>query len=44
MKGAHRKLLDVANTLGLSNTLIKMVERRETVFTLTFQKYIRASK
>mmetsp|Transcript_22786 Transcript_22786/g.45820 ORF Transcript_22786/g.45820 Transcript_22786/m.45820 type:complete len:180 (+) Transcript_22786:312-851(+) len=31
LKSAHRKVLDVANTLGLSNSLIKMIERRENV-------------
>ena len=30
-KGAHRKLLDVANTLGLSNFIIRAIERRESV-------------
>ncbi|GAB5364408.1 hypothetical protein AAMO2058_000967500 [Amorphochlora amoebiformis] len=31
LKSAHRKMLDVANTLGLSGSLIKMIERRENV-------------
>mmetsp|Transcript_11395 Transcript_11395/g.15950 ORF Transcript_11395/g.15950 Transcript_11395/m.15950 type:complete len:215 (+) Transcript_11395:302-946(+) len=31
LKRAHRKVLDVANTLGLSNSLIKMIERRENM-------------
>mmetsp|Transcript_9991 Transcript_9991/g.16083 ORF Transcript_9991/g.16083 Transcript_9991/m.16083 type:complete len:216 (-) Transcript_9991:38-685(-) len=31
LKSAHRKVLDVANTLGLSNSLIKMIERRENM-------------
>lgn len=29
LKGAHRKLLDVANVLGLSNSLIGVIERRD---------------
>lgn len=28
LKGAHRKILDVANTLGLSNTVMRLIERR----------------
>jgi Golgi SNAP receptor complex protein 2 len=28
LKGVHRKLLDLANTLGLSNSVIRMIERR----------------
>lgn len=28
MKSAHRKVLDVASTLGMSNTLMRMIERR----------------
>lgn len=28
LKGAHRKILDVANTLGMSNTVMRMIERR----------------
>jgi len=28
LKGAHRKILDVANTLGLSNTVLRLIERR----------------
>jgi len=30
MKSAHRKVLDVASTLGMSNTLMRMIERRTT--------------
>lgn len=28
LKGAHRKLMDVANTLGLSNTTMRLIENR----------------
>ena len=28
LKGAHKKMLDVANTLGLSNTVIRLIDRR----------------
>lgn len=28
LKGAHRRLYDVANTLGLSNTTMRLIERR----------------
>ncbi|CAN7989405.1 unnamed protein product [Ixodes hexagonus] len=28
LKGAHRKILDVANTLGMSNTVMRLIERR----------------
>ena len=28
LKGAHKKILDVANTLGLSNTVMRLIERR----------------
>ncbi|GFG40988.1 hypothetical protein Cfor_07555 [Coptotermes formosanus] len=28
MKGAHRRLYDIANTLGLSNTTMRLIERR----------------
>eukprot|EP00276_Gloeochaete_wittrockiana_P007002 CAMPEP_0184644666 /NCGR_PEP_ID=MMETSP0308-20130426/1355_1 /TAXON_ID=38269 /ORGANISM="Gloeochaete witrockiana, Strain SAG 46.84" /LENGTH=198 /DNA_ID=CAMNT_0027073335 /DNA_START=63 /DNA_END=656 /DNA_ORIENTATION=+ len=31
LKSAHRKMLDVMNTLGLSNTVIRMIERRQFV-------------
>ncbi|KAL7750826.1 protein transport protein bos1 [Sorochytrium milnesiophthora] len=30
LKGAHRKMLDAANTLGLSRTVIQYIERRGT--------------
>lgn len=30
LKGAHKKILDVANTLGLSNTVLRLIERRTT--------------
>lgn len=30
LKGAHRKVLDVATTLGMSNSLMRMIERRST--------------
>lgn len=30
LKGAHKKMLDVANTLGLSNTVMRLIERRST--------------
>ena len=30
IKGAHRKILDIANTLGLSNTTMRFIERRRT--------------
>lgn len=28
IKGAHRRLIDLANTLGLSNATISLIERR----------------
>ncbi|XP_072047398.1 Golgi SNAP receptor complex member 2-like [Amphiura filiformis] len=28
LKGAHRKILDVTNTLGLSNTVMRLIEKR----------------
>ncbi|XP_067014476.2 Golgi SNAP receptor complex member 2 isoform X2 [Anabrus simplex] len=28
LKGAHRRLFDIANTLGLSNTTMRLIERR----------------
>lgn len=28
LKGAHKKILDVANTLGLSNTVMRLIEKR----------------
>jgi len=28
LKGVHKKILDVANTLGLSNTVMRLIERR----------------
>ena len=28
LKGAHRKILDIANTLGMSNTVMRLIERR----------------
>ena len=28
LKGVQRKVLDIANTLGLSNTVLRLVERR----------------
>lgn len=28
LKGAHKRMLDVANTLGLSNTVMRLIERR----------------
>lgn len=28
LKGAQRKILDLANTLGLSNTVMRLIERR----------------
>lgn len=30
LKGVHKKILDVANTLGLSNTVMRLIERRTT--------------
>ncbi|CAK1599861.1 unnamed protein product [Parnassius mnemosyne] len=30
LKGAHRRLIDLANTLGLSNATISLIERRVT--------------
>nr|XP_045617970.1 Golgi SNAP receptor complex member 2-like [Procambarus clarkii]XP_045617972.1 Golgi SNAP receptor complex member 2-like [Procambarus clarkii] len=30
LKGAHKRVLDFANTLGLSNTVMRMIERRST--------------
>ncbi|KAL6335883.1 hypothetical protein AAG906_003508 [Vitis piasezkii] len=31
LKGAHRKALDVLNTVGLSNSVLKLIERRNRV-------------
>uniref|UniRef100_A0A7S0VN98 Membrin n=1 Tax=Hemiselmis tepida TaxID=464990 RepID=A0A7S0VN98_9CRYP len=31
LKGAHKKVLDVMNTLGVSNSLIRVIERRQTM-------------
>lgn len=28
LKGAHRRLMDLGNTLGLSSTTIRLIERR----------------
>ena len=28
LKGAHKKILDIANTLGMSNTVMRFIERR----------------
>ena len=28
LKGAHKKILDISNTLGLSNTVMRLIERR----------------
>jgi len=28
LKGVHKKILDVANTLGMSNTVMRLIERR----------------
>ena len=28
LKGAHKKILDLANTLGLSNTVMRLIEKR----------------
>lgn len=28
LKGAHRKIMDVANSLGLSNTVMRLIEKR----------------
>lgn len=30
LKGAQKKILDVANTLGLSNTVLRLIERRSS--------------
>lgn len=30
LKTAHKRVLDLANTLGLSNTVMRMIERRST--------------
>lgn len=30
LKGAHKRILDLANTLGLSNTVMRLIERRTT--------------
>lgn len=29
-QGTHKKMLDVANMLGLSNTVMRLIERRAT--------------
>ncbi len=31
LKSAHKKVLDVMNTLGVSNSLIRVIERRQTM-------------
>jgi Golgi SNAP receptor complex protein 2 len=31
LKGAHRRALDVLNTLGLSSSLMRVIERKEGV-------------
>lgn len=28
LKGAHKRMMDIANTLGLSNTTMRLIERR----------------
>lgn len=28
LKGAQKRILDIANTLGLSNTVLRLIERR----------------
>jgi len=28
LKGAQKKILDIANTLGLSNTVMRLIEKR----------------
>lgn len=28
LKGAHKKMMDLANTLGLSNTTMRLIENR----------------
>lgn len=28
LKGAHKKILDIANTLGMSNTVMRLIEKR----------------
>lgn len=28
LKGAHKRVIDIANTLGLSNATIRLIERR----------------
>lgn len=30
LKGAHKRVLNLVNTLGLSNTVMRMIERRST--------------
>lgn len=35
LKGAHRRILDIGNTLGLSNHTMKLIEKR-----LTEDKYV----
>lgn len=30
VQGAHRKLLDLTNTLGLSNTVMRLIEKRSS--------------
>lgn len=29
MKGIHKKMMDIASTLGMSNTVMRLVERRQ---------------
>lgn len=30
LKGVHKRILDMASTLGLSNTLIRLIDKRGT--------------
>lgn len=30
LKGAHRRILDIANTLGLTNTVMRLIEKRSS--------------
>jgi len=30
LKGAHKRILDIANTLGLSNTIMRLIDKRGT--------------
>lgn len=42
LKGTQRRLLDAANTLGLSRDVIGWIEKRRSVFLLLFSLFLSA--